>query len=94
MDAEFPPDDGSLFFSERQYGLEWRRAAELVAEPSLMEGGGDRLDINQVRCCSQPDTWHFVRREIGSPTQLSSGTSSFKTLCLIPSNPPIHARFL
>ena len=52
MDAEFPPDDGSLFFSERQYGLEWRRAAELVAEPSLMEGGGDRLDINQVRCCN------------------------------------------
>jgi len=47
VDAEFPPDDGSLFFSERQYGLEWRRAAELVAEPSLMEGGGDRLDINQ-----------------------------------------------
>ena len=47
-DPEFPPDDGSLFFSERQYGIEWRRPGELVAEPSLMEGGGDRFDINQV----------------------------------------------
>ena len=38
----------SLFFSERQYGIEWRRPHELVEEPSLMEGGGDRFDINQV----------------------------------------------
>ena len=60
VDAEFPPDDGSLFFSERQYGLEWRRAAELVAEPSLMEGGGDRLDINQVRCRCQADSKYCV----------------------------------
>ena len=46
-DPEFPPDDGSLFFSEAQYGIEWRRPHELVEEPSLMEGGGDRFDINQ-----------------------------------------------
>jgi len=46
-DPEFPPDEGSLFFSERQYGIEWRRPHELVEEPSLMEGGGDRFDINQ-----------------------------------------------
>ena len=39
----------SLFFSERQYGIEWRRPHELVEEPSLMEGGGDRFDINQVK---------------------------------------------
>ena len=38
----------SLFFSERQNGIEWRRPHELVEEPSLMEGGGDRFDINQV----------------------------------------------
>ena len=42
------PLSRSLFFSERQYGIEWRRPGELVAEPSLMEGGGDRFDINQV----------------------------------------------
>ena len=46
-DPEFPPDDGSLFFSDRQYGIEWRRPHELVEEPRLMEGGGDRFDINQ-----------------------------------------------
>ena len=46
-DPEFPPDDGSLFFSERQYGLEWLRPHQLVEEPRLMEGGGDRFDINQ-----------------------------------------------
>ena len=46
-DPEFPPDEGSLFFSGRQAGLEWRRPHELVEEPRLMEGGGDRFDINQ-----------------------------------------------
>ena len=48
VDEEFPPDDGSLWFSERQYGIEWKRPHELVEEPSLMEGGGDRFDVNQV----------------------------------------------
>jgi len=47
VDEEFPPDDGSLWFSERQYGIEWKRPHELVEEPSLMEGGGDRFDVNQ-----------------------------------------------
>ena len=46
-DPEFPPDEGSLFFSGHQAGLEWRRPHELVEEPRLMEGGGDRFDINQ-----------------------------------------------
>ena len=49
VDEEFPPDDGSLWFSDKQYGVEWRRPHELVEEPSLMEGGGDRFDINQVQ---------------------------------------------
>ena len=47
-DEEFPPDDASLFFSERQYGIEWKRPHEICDEPSLMEGGADRFDINQV----------------------------------------------
>jgi len=46
-DEEFPPDDASLFFSERQYGIEWKRPHEICDEPSLMEGGADRFDINQ-----------------------------------------------
>jgi len=49
-DEEFPPDDASLFFSERQYGIEWKRPHEICDEPSLMEGGADRFDINQVNC--------------------------------------------
>ena len=30
VDPEFPPDDGSLFFSQSQYGIEWKRPHELV----------------------------------------------------------------
>merc|ERR1719233_379459 len=33
-DEEFPPDDASLFFSERQYGIEWKRPHEICDEVS------------------------------------------------------------
>jgi hypothetical protein len=31
------------------HGLEWRRPHEMVEDPRLFVGGGDRFDINQVR---------------------------------------------
>lgn len=46
-DAEFPPDGRSIFFSKSAHGLEWRRPHELVDDPRLFVGGGDRFDINQ-----------------------------------------------
>jgi len=46
-DPEFPPDGDSIYFSKSAYGLEWRRPHELVEEPHLFVGGGDRFDINQ-----------------------------------------------
>jgi calpain len=47
QDPEFPPDGDSIFFSKSAYGLEWMRPHELVDDPRLMVGGGDRFDINQ-----------------------------------------------
>jgi len=47
QDPEFPPDGDSIFFSKSAYGLEWRRPTELVEDPHLFVGGGDRFDINQ-----------------------------------------------
>jgi len=46
-DPEYPADDDSIFFSKSAHGLEWRRPHELVDEPHLFVGGGDRFDINQ-----------------------------------------------
>lgn len=46
-DPEFPADSDSIYFSKQAYGLEWRRPTELVEDPSLFVGGGDRFDINQ-----------------------------------------------
>jgi len=47
VDSEFPPDSASIYFSKEAYGLEWKRPVELVENPSLFIGGGDRFDINQ-----------------------------------------------
>jgi len=47
VDEEFPPDPDSIFFSKTAYGLEWKRPHELVDDPRLFIGGGDRFDINQ-----------------------------------------------
>ena len=38
-----------MYLFQTAYGLEWRRPHELVEEPHLFVGGGDRFDINQVR---------------------------------------------
>jgi len=47
-DPEFPADDESIFYSKSAWGLEWLRPREFCrGEPSLMEGGADRFDINQ-----------------------------------------------
>ena len=50
-DPEFPPEDGSLFFTQKggedAAGIEWCRPHQLVEEPHLMEGGGSRFDIIQ-----------------------------------------------
>jgi len=47
-DPEFPADDDSIFYSKSAWGLEWLRPREFCrGEPSLMEGGADRFDINQ-----------------------------------------------
>jgi len=49
-DPEFPPDDRSLFYSDKiPYAFEWKRASELVDDPELFVGGASRFDINQVR---------------------------------------------
>ena len=49
-DPEFPPDDGSLYFSESPpFAFEWKRASELADDPCLFEAGSSRFDINQVR---------------------------------------------
>ncbi len=39
------------------HGLEWRRPHEMVEDPRLFVGGGDRFDINQVRLL---DFWREV----------------------------------
>jgi calpain len=46
-DAEFPADNDSIYYTKSAYGLEWKRPHELVEEPHLFVGGGDRFDINQ-----------------------------------------------
>jgi len=46
-DPEFPADSDSIFFSKQAHGIDWLRPHEICAEPSLMEGGADRFDINQ-----------------------------------------------
>jgi hypothetical protein len=38
----------SIFVCEGAHGLEWRRPHEMVEDPRLFVGGGDRFDINQV----------------------------------------------
>ncbi len=49
-DPEFPPDDQSLYFSDKiPYAFEWKRASELVDNPELFVGGASRFDINQVK---------------------------------------------
>jgi len=48
VDPEFPPDNQSLYFSDRiPYDFEWRRPIELVDNPELFVGGASRFDINQ-----------------------------------------------
>jgi len=46
-DPEFPADGESIFFSKSAQDLNWTRPVEMTSEPSLMEGGADRFDINQ-----------------------------------------------
>jgi len=46
-DPEFPADGNSVFFSKSVWDIEWYRPRDLTDEPKLMEGGGDRFDINQ-----------------------------------------------
>jgi len=46
-DQEFPADNDSIYFSKQAFGIEWKRPHELVEEPHLFVGGGDRFDINQ-----------------------------------------------
>ena len=49
-DPEFPPDNQSLYFSDKiPFNFEWKRASELVDDPQLFVGGASRFDINQVR---------------------------------------------
>ncbi len=49
-DPEFPPDDRSLYYSQRPpFQFQWMRPTQLAQRPLLFEGESSRFDINQVR---------------------------------------------
>ena len=48
VDPEFPPDDATIYFSQRFSGFQWMRPHEITEDPQLFVDGADRFDINQV----------------------------------------------
>ncbi|XP_064097877.1 calpain-A-like isoform X1 [Macrobrachium nipponense] len=47
-DEDFPADNSSIFFSEREEtGIEWKRPSEIISEPKLFVDGASRRDVVQ-----------------------------------------------